>query len=191
MLPTIYGPASAGPSVTMVVRTAGDLMAMAAMVRQTVRTIEPAIPHFEITTAERQMFDLEAPRRFETTLLTIFAALSLLLAAAGIYSFLHYAVAQRRREIGIRVALGARNSDVVTLVLGQVLRSVAAGALIGLLASLAATRVLASALYGVTATDPATFAGAVMFLLLVAAAAGGFPAWRAGRVDPAAALRQE
>ncbi|HEX4229073.1 MAG TPA: ABC transporter permease [Bryobacteraceae bacterium] len=191
ILPTMYKLAAGNSTMTTVVRTNGNPLSMVAAVRQAVREVSPAIPRFEITTVDRQMLELQAPRRFETTLLTTFAAIAMLLAAAGIYGFLHHAVAQREKEIGIRLALGAQNTDVVRLVLSQALRGVFIGLLAGLLVSFAATRVLASALYGVTATDPITFAGVAVLFILVAIAASSLPARQASQVDPIAALRQE
>ncbi len=120
MLPTMYELASGSSTTTMAVRTMGDPQLLAAAVRRAVRAINPEVPYFEITTAERQLAEKEAPRRFETILLTIFAALATLLAASGIYGLLlHHAVAQRTKEIGIRRAVGARNADIARLVLSH------------------------------------------------------------------------
>jgi putative ABC transport system permease protein len=191
MLPTMYELDAGRSSTTMVVRTFTDPLPLAVAVRQAVRSIDSEIPYFEITTVDRQMLEIQAPRRFETTLLTIFAVLATLLAAAGIYGLLHYAVTQKRKEIGIRLALGARSSDVVRHVLSQGLRGVALGLLAGMAVSYAATRVLASVLYGVTATDPITFAGVVILLIIVALAASSLPARQAIKLDPIATLRHE
>lgn len=189
--PTMYKLAAGNSTMTIVVRTNGNPLSMGAAFRQAVREVSPAIPRFEITTVDRQMLELQAPRRFETSLLTIFATLATLLAGAGIYGFLHHAVAQREKEIGIRLALGAQNTDVMRLVLSQALRSVVIGLLAGLLVSFATTRVLASALVGVTATDPITFAGVAVLFIVIAIAASSLPAHQASKVDPIAALRQE
>jgi putative ABC transport system permease protein len=191
ILPTMYERDAGRQSTTMVVRTLADPLPLATAVRHAVRMIDPEIPYFEIGTADRQMLEIQAPLRFETTLLTIFAVLATLLAAAGVYGLLHYAVAQRSREIGIRLALGARSSDVVRCVLGQALRGVALGLLVGVAVSYGATRVLASVLYGVTATDPITFSGVVVLLIVVALAASSQPARRAVKLDPMATLRHE
>jgi ABC-type antimicrobial peptide transport system permease subunit len=121
-----------------------------------IENLSPDGMYFEITTVDKQVMEIQAPRRFE------FAGLATLLAATGVYGLLHYAVAQKRKEIGIRLALGARNSDVVRHALSQGLRGVALGLLVGMAVSYAATRVLANVLYGVTATDPITFAGVVI-----------------------------
>ena len=191
MLPTMYNLDAGSSTTTMVVRTIGDPLLLVNAVRQTIRAINSAVPYFEITTVDHQTWEIQAPLRFETMLLTIFSVLATLLAAAGIYGVLHHAVAQRTKEIGIRLALGARSSDVVRLVLSHGLQGVAIGLLTGVTVSYAATRVLASVLYDVTATDPITFAGVVVLLVAVAFAASSLPARRAVKVDPMVALRHE
>jgi putative ABC transport system permease protein len=124
-------------------------------------------------------------------LLAIFAAAALVLAAIGIYGVLAYAVRQRSNEIGIRRALGARAGDVLRMVVGRAMALAAGGLLIGLLASLALTRLLAGFLYGVSATDPLTLAAVALLLVLVALLASAVPARRAARLDPMVALREE
>ncbi len=132
-----------------------------------------------------------APRRFEMTLLVVFASLAVLLALVGIYGVVAYMVTQRTREIGIRVALGAQRPDVIRLVLGAGLRMVCAGVLLGLAGSLALTRLMESFLYGVKPTDALTFAAVSLLLAGVAALAAWLPARRAAGVDPLIALRYE
>jgi ABC-type antimicrobial peptide transport system permease subunit len=142
------------------------------------------------TLADR-LDDTIAPRRFEMTLLIAFASLALLLALVGIYGVVSHMVAQRTREIGVRVALGAQRSDVIRLVLGRGLSFVCAGVVLGLAASLGLTRVMESFLYGVKPTDALTFAAASVLLVAVAALAAWVPARRAAGVDPLIALRYE
>lgn len=124
-------------------------------------------------------------------LLVGFAAFALMLALIGVYAVISYSVNQRRLEIGIRMALGASSSTVLGLILGQTLRLAVAGVLLGLVGALALTRLAASLLYGVTPTDPLTFAGVVLTLTFVAAMAGYLPAWRAARIEPMSALRTD
>jgi putative ABC transport system permease protein len=132
-----------------------------------------------------------ASPRFYLLLLASFAAAALALAAVGIYGVMSYSVARRRGEIGIRMALGAKPGDVLRLVMGEALGVAAAGAAAGLAAALALTRLMRGLLYGVGATDPATFAGVCAVLTLVALAATYIPARRAVRIDPLTALRSE
>jgi putative ABC transport system permease protein len=132
-----------------------------------------------------------APRRFSMILLGVFAGLALVLSSVGIYGVISYLVGQRTREIGIRVALGARRTDVLRLVLGHGVKMVLIGVAIGLLASLGLTRLMADMLYGVSPVDPLTFLGVALILTFVALAACYIPARRAMRVDPMVALRYE
>jgi len=132
-----------------------------------------------------------AGRRFSMMLLGIFAALALVLAAVGIYGVISYAVAQRTHEIGIRMALGARASDVLRVVVAQSMAPVATGIAIGLAASFGLTRLMANMLYGVEASDPATFCAVALALSAVGLAASILPARRAVRIDPTTALRHE
>ena len=134
---------------------------------------------------------MEAPRRFETKLLSIFAGLALALAIIGIYGLLHYVVTERTREVGIRMALGAQRIHVVRLILRQGLGWAVLGIGAGVAIALVATRLLESLLYGVTATDPWTFAGVATLLLAAGAMASSLPARRAAGIDPLIALREE
>jgi putative ABC transport system permease protein len=137
------------------------------------------------------MSESVARRRLSMFLLAIFAAAALLLAAVGIYGVMSYAVAQRAHEMGIRMALGAPGSNIVWLVLGRSLCLTAAGLAIGLAGSLLLTRLLASLLFHVTATDPLTYLLVALFLTVVAQLASFLPAYSAATIDPADALRQE
>ena len=132
-----------------------------------------------------------ATPRLRTTLLTAFAAVATFLAMIGVYGVMALTVAQRRREIGVRIALGAGKSRVVAEVLGKGLRVTGLGIFVGLVAAVAATRVLTAMLFGISAFDPLTFAGVVVSVALVAAAACYLPARRASRVDPVVVLRED
>jgi len=132
-----------------------------------------------------------APRRFNLTLLLVFAAAALVLAAVGLYGVISYGVVQRTHEIGVRLTLGAMRRDVLRLVVGQGMRLAATGVALGLAAGLLLTRVASSLLFGVSATDPATFAGIAVLVLAVAFFACFIPARRATRVTPIVALRSE
>jgi ABC-type antimicrobial peptide transport system permease subunit len=130
-------------------------------------------------------------RRFSVTLFSVFGAVAVLLAAVGLYGVLAFIVSQRRREIGVRMALGATGRDVITDVLGQGLRLAGFGMVAGLTLSLAVTRVLSAVLFSTSPTDVATFAAAALLLAVIAVAASLVPALRASRVDPLVALREE
>jgi putative ABC transport system permease protein len=174
-----------------VVRTSGDPLALASFIRAAMRQVDPDLPVSRVQTLEQLWGISIAPQRFNVWLFGSFAALALLLAAIGIYGVMAYNVAQRTREIGIRMAMGARRSDVLRLVLTQSILPAATGVFLGLSVALALTRLMASLLFGLTATDPATFAVVALLLILVALAATYLPARRATQVDPLVALRYE
>jgi putative ABC transport system permease protein len=192
-LPTIYHPALQTPSAFMnlAVRTAGDPLALASTIELKVRELDQNLPMYKIATMEQNLADSLMRRRFSMLLLAILAGIALCLSAVGVYGVIAYSVNQRVREIGIRMALGAETPGVQRLILGQGMRPVLAGLAAGLLASLAATRALASLLYGVSAFDPPTLVAVSGLLLIISVLASAVPAWRAARVDPMSALRHE
>ncbi len=161
------------------------------LVRRAAAEIDKNLPLFRISSMDRIMGERLGPRRLNMFLLMMFAALALLLAALGVYGLLAGTVERRTREIGVRMALGARSADVLRLVMRQALVLVAAGLAAGIGTALALARLVRSLLYGVSEADPWAFGGAVLLLALVSMAAGWIPARRALRVDPAVALRWE
>ena len=175
----------------LVVKTDVDPASMAGAIRKAVWEIDKDQPVSNIRTMETILADSIARQRFSMLLLAIFAAVALVLAAVGIYGVMSYSVAQRTHEIGIRMALGAQTSAVLKLAVGYGVKLVLAGIAIGLIAALALTRVMATLLFGVTATDPTTFALISLLLVAVAAIASYIPARRATRVNPIIALRYE
>jgi len=179
------------PVSYVAIRAASDPAALMAMVRREVAALDPEQAVMGVMTMEQRVSTTLARPRFIALLLNLLSALAAALAAVGIYGVISYSVAQRTREIGIRLALGAKRSDVLRLVIRQGMALAGAGVAIGLAASLALTRLMQSLLYGVSATDLLTFAGAALLLGAVAVAACWLPARRATRVDPMVALREE
>jgi ABC-type antimicrobial peptide transport system permease subunit len=171
------------------VRTAGDPAAMAPSVREAVRRFAPRIPVYDIRSMSARVGAATTQARFSAVLLTLFAAVALALAIMGIYAVMSFAVAQRTREIGIRMTLGADRSRVLGLVLREGVLLATAGVAIGLAAALAFTRVLRAMLFEVTTTDPATYAVIMLVLAMAVLVACWLPAQRAARVDPVVALR--
>jgi putative ABC transport system permease protein len=191
--PTSYVPQAQIPigSLTIVARTSADPTSLARPIAETVRSIDPDLPAYNIKTVEDYLDGTIAIPRFNTLLLGIFAGLALVLTAIGLYGVISYSVAQRTHEIGIRMALGAEPSEMMRLVIGQGVRLALVGVGLGLIAALAFTHFLSSLLFGVTATDPISFLTVVATLLIVVLLACYIPARRAMRVDPMVALRYE
>ena len=175
----------------LVVRTNIDPMSLAVPVRNAIWSVDKDQTVADIDTMDHIVAEAVARQRFSMLLLGLFAALALLLASIGIYGVMSYSVAQRTREIGIRIALGARRADVLQMTVTQALKLVGVGMLIGLVAAFLLTRVLASLLFGISATDPITFIGISVVLLAVAILASYIPALRATKVDPITALRAQ
>ncbi len=190
--PEIYLPLEQHPrsDLNILVRTAAQPLALSETLRRMVRERNPNVP-VKFSTLEENLADNVATPRFRTLLLGIFAGLAVLLAMAGVYGVMSYVVGQRRGEIGLRMALGASQGDVLGLVLRQGLRYIAQGLVLGVAGAFAATRLLASMLFEVKPSDPATYLAVCVVLVSVAAAACLVPARRAVRVDPLSALRQE
>jgi putative ABC transport system permease protein len=175
----------------LVVRSGGDPAATISAIRREVQAIDPQLPLFRAGTLADELSTTLNQPRFQATLLLVFAGVALLLATVGIYGVTSHAVSQRTQEVGIRMALGARGTDVLRLILRQHLQPAILGIVVGLAAAFALSRYLQSLLYGVRATDPATFALMALALLAVALLASWIPARRAMRVDPLIALRNE
>ena len=176
---------------TLLMRTAVEPAAVIQSVRRELQALDPQLPAFNVTTLEAELQSTLNQPRFQAVLLAVFAGLALLLATIGIYGVTATAVSQRTQEVGIRMAMGAARSDVLRMMLLQHLRPALIGLFGGMLGALALSRFLRSLLFGVSATDPFTFAIGAAILLTVAAAACFAPARRATRVDPVMALRNE
>jgi len=197
--PEFYLPMAQVPDVAwswtrtmyLLVRTTGDPAALVKPLNAATLRVDRDLPLFDVKTMEQRLSGSLAGARFNTLLLSLLGAIGLALAATGIYGVIAYFVSQRTQEIGVRMALGASRGSVVRLVLGQALRPVAVGAVVGVVAALAASRVLSSQLFGVSRTDPLTIAAVLATLIGVAMIASALPARRAAAVDPTRALQSE
>lgn len=191
--PAYYVPQAQVPfdQMVVVVKTTGEPHSLISAVRKELAAMDADVPLFGIKSMDEYLSASVAKPRFNTTLLTIFAGVALVLTIVGLYSVMSYSVAQRTNEIGIRLALGAQSRDVVLMIVKQGAVLIVVGLAIGLGAAFVATRVIESLLFGVTAKDPFTFAAVAVLLTLVALLACYIPALRATRVDPMEALRCE
>ena len=179
------------PALAFAVRTAGDPAQYVNQMRRAVQSVDPDQPISGVRTMDELIAQSVGQRRLSMLLLSLFSGIALVLASVGIYGLMSYSVTQRSRELGVRIALGAGRSDVLRLVLRQGMSLALLGIVIGVGAAFALTRLIASQLYGVGATDPATFLGVALLLAATALAANLLPALRAMRVDPAVVLREE
>ncbi|MBO0722158.1 MAG: ABC transporter permease, partial [Blastocatellia bacterium] len=191
--PNIYLPHRQLPysNMTLVVRTANDPNNLIGVVQKVVQTLDSELPVFDIRTLVQYMTSSVAEPKFSALLLGLFAGLALILSCIGLYGVMSYAVAQRTRELGVRMALGAQTRDVLKMVVRQGMWLTLLGAAIGVAGAVALTRMIKSWLFGVSPTDPLTFAVAVLLLIIVALISCWVPARRAARVDPITALRFE
>ena len=179
------------PSPFLIVRAATNPLSLVPALRQTVLSIDRNLAVYDIKTMDERIADSTSQTRFSAVLLGLFATVALILAAIGIYGVMSYAISARTREIGIRMALGAQRADVLRLVIRNGLSITLIGVAIGIVAAIGATNILASQLYGIAATDPATFVAISALLICVALLACYLPARRATKVDPMIALRYE
>jgi predicted permease len=186
-----YAQAGAGTNMMVAVRTAGDPARYVSAIRNAVHDVDRDVPIARVRTLDDLISDSMGQRRLSMVLLGTFSGIALLLASIGIYGVMSYSVVQRTREMGVRMALGARQGDVLRLVLRQGMTLVLVGVGLGLLCAFALTRVIANQLYAVKPTDPVTFAAVAVLLVGIALVAILLPAWRATRVDPVVALREE
>jgi putative ABC transport system permease protein len=175
----------------LIARTRGDANALGGVIREAVHAVDPGQPVSDLKTMDQRVLMSMGPKRSAVALLTVFAIMALGLAAVGLFGLVRYSVAQRTQEIGVRMALGASHEHVLRMVLSEGLKLALAGVVVGLIGAFALTRVLGSLLYDVSATDPLTFGGMALLLILVALFAAWVPARRAMSVDPLVALRYE
>lgn len=176
---------------TLVIKTDSDPLKYATAVRKEVQALDPALPVYDIKTMEQRIDESTGHRRFITFLLGIFAVIAVLLASIGIHSVVAYSVSQRTSEIGIRMALGARRRQILTLIIGKTMILISLGAIAGIVAAIMLTKVMTGMLYGLKSTDFPTYVVTTIGMLAIALVATFFPAYKATRVDPLVALRCE
>ncbi|MGB2712811.1 MAG: FtsX-like permease family protein, partial [Vicinamibacterales bacterium] len=174
-----------------VARTTGDAAAVTQAMVRAIHEVDPTIPVFDVRTMNDRMRDSLARQRFATLMLGAFAAFALVLAIVGVYGVMSYLVTQGTHDIGVRMALGAQTNRIVGMVVRQGMELAALGVILGLAGALALTRVIATLLFGISATDVATFSAVPLILITSALVACYIPAWRATKVDPVVALREE
>jgi predicted permease len=174
-----------------VARTSGDPAASASAIVAAIRSVDSTLPVYDVATMTERMSGSMARQRFSMIMLTAFAVFALILAAVGVYGVMSYLVSQGTHDIGVRMALGAQRSTILGMIMRQGLELTVAGVVIGVAGALLLTRVMATLLFGVNATDAVTFSAVPVILGLVALLACYLPAWRATRVDPVIALREE
>jgi putative ABC transport system permease protein len=191
--PTLYLPYETDGwfELSLVAKTSVEPLSVVDAIRREVQAIDADLPMFAVRTMDDYVADAMAPTRFALVLIAVFAGVAMVLASVGLYGVISYIVRQRTREIGVRIAFGAEGRNIMRLLLGKGLALAAAGVGIGLVAAYGLTRVMENMLFGVSASDPTTFAGIATLLVAVAALACYVPARRAMRVDPMMALREE
>jgi putative ABC transport system permease protein len=189
----VYLPHQQGPSpfMMLVVRTHGDPAAVIPSIREQIAALDPDQAAFAFQTMDSLVADAGARRRFQTALVTAFALLALLLASIGVYGVMSHMVTERSREIGVRLALGARSEDIVRMVLRNGIRLAVPGVAVGLAGAAALSGVLANFTFGVSSLDPAIYLGVAALLSLVAMFAAYVPGRSAARLDPLVVLREE
>jgi predicted lysophospholipase L1 biosynthesis ABC-type transport system permease subunit len=179
-----------GRTVRIVVRAQGDPLVLAPSVREQIRALDANLPLAQVIPLREMVSRSVARPRFYTSLLTLFAAVALILSATGIFGVMSYAVAQQSKEIGIRMALGARAVDVLRSVVGRAVGLAGLGVVVGVVVALALGGIIRNQLFGVTVFDPTTLGAVIVLLLLSATVASLLPASRAARIDPVTAFRQ-
>jgi predicted lysophospholipase L1 biosynthesis ABC-type transport system permease subunit len=189
MYVSMYQSPPRGGKTTLMLRTEVPPLTLVDAVRDAMRRVDPDVPIFNVSTMEATLANAMARERFASTVLAVFAIVAVLLAVLGVHGVLSYLVAQRGREVGLRMALGATRRDVVRMVLRQGAGMAGIGVVGGLLAALAVSGVLGSLLFGVSATAPTVYLGVGLGLAIVAMAATALPAHRAASIDPATSLR--